>query len=453
MATNTYANNSGSLFRLKNGSSLNVSNFTSMSSGEDAPTFILESGSVLNLVGEGNIASSGAPIFHITDSKINVSGLDRLQSSNSSTIVAEDSSVIISNVRSLSGVTPISIRGECHVTLNRLIDIVVNGDDNVFLSSSETAFGSLKLQNIGLIPGSFQIGNMNATLSNVRVVRSSGSNPAITFIADSADGNYTLIVEGPTALEGTDALYIANSVCDMRNVVLNGDTSVTNSVANFNNSSLSGTTAVLDSTISGVRTLFDTLSLTDSHCTVKNSTIVDLTPSNSSVVSYHSKIDGNLYGTMNSAVWLNNSRVGGSSTVDNGSSLISNGSKLDGSGSATSGFIGIYGGVFGTVVTASRGMALAFGSSVGSIDGAVDSVDAVEHCNVLSAEGGLSVRSGTLHVQTVGDTHLHVGGAWLLTVAGMATENITGLYKATVTSTYDIDATGVVTIKGSTVNI
>lgn len=453
MADNVFTNGSGPLFRLRNNSTLNISGVSSMSSGEGYPAFVVESGSTLNMVGGGNISSSGAPIFRVTDAKINVSGLDQLQTSDSSTVVAENSSVILSNIRSVGGLTPISLRGTCHVTLNRVTNFSVDGDDNVFLSSSATNYGSLKIQNMALIPGSIQAANMNVTLSNVRVVSSSGSNPAIVFTADAADGNYTLTIEGPTALDGADSLYLSNSVGKLSSVTCGGDVSVVNSVVDLHNSSLTATSDVSESTLTAIRTLFDTLLLTNSHCTVKNSTVLELTPTNSSVVSYHSEIDGNIEGTSNSAVWLHNSRVSGDTTVSGGSSLVGSGATLEGAGSADAGFIGVYGGVFGTVTTANRGLALAFGSSSGSIDGAVDVAHAVEAKNVLSAEGGLSLRSGTLHIQTVGDAHLHVGANWQHSVTGTSQETYTGLYKATITSTYDIDATGAVTIKGSTVNI
>lgn len=453
MADNVYTNGSGSLFRLKNNSTLNVNNITSMSSGEGFPTFVLESGSTLNLIGGGSISSSGAPVFHITDSKINVSGIDQIQSSDASTLVAENSSAIISNIRSFEGLTPVSLRGTCHITLNRVTDFLVSGDDNVFLACSATNYGSLKIQNIGLIPGSIQATNMNVTLLNVRVVNTSGSNAALALTSDSADGSYTLTVDGPTALEGTDALYLTNSVGRFNGTTFNGDVGVVNSVVDFYNSSLSSTADVTDSTVSAVRTLFNSLLLTDSHCTVKNSTVLELTPTNSSVVSYHSEIDGDILGTSNSAVVLNNSRVSGDTTMSSGSSLVSNSTTLEGSGSADAGFVGIYGGVFSAVTTANRGLALAFGSSAGSIDGAVDTAGSLESHNVLSAEGGLSLRSGTLHIQAVSDTHLHVGGAWVATVASTSTETLSGAYAATITGTYDVTASGIVTIKGSTVNI
>ncbi|MDX9913224.1 MAG: hypothetical protein RBS77_01440, partial [Candidatus Moranbacteria bacterium] len=333
MADNIFTNGSGPLFRLRNNSTLNISGVSSMSSGEGYPAFVVESGSTLNMVGGGNISSSGAPIFRVTDAKINVSGLDQLQTSDSSTVVAENSSVILSNIRSVGGLTPISLRGTCHVTLNRVTNFLVDGDDNVFLSSSATNYGSLKIQNMALIPGSIQAANMNVTLSNVRVVSSSGSNPAIVFTADAADGNYTLTIEGPTALDGADSLYISNSVGKLSSVTCGGDVSVVNSVVDLHNSSFTASSDVLDSTLTAVRTLFDTLLLTNSHCTVKNSTVLELTPSNSSVVSYHSEIDGNIEGTLNSAVWLHNSRVGGDATMASGSSLVGSGATLEGAGS------------------------------------------------------------------------------------------------------------------------
>lgn len=454
MADNVFTNNSGSLFRLRNNSTLNISEMTSMSSGDGSPTFVLESGSTLNIVGGGSISSSGAPIFQVTDSKINVSGVDQLQTSDASTVVAENSSVILSNIRSVGGLTPISLRGTCHVTLNRVTDFLVSGEDNVFLACSGTNYGSLKIQNMALVPGSIQTANMNVTLSSVRVVRSSGVNPSINFTVDSADGNYTLIIEGPTSLltnselpDRPDSLYMLNSVGKFNGVVCDWDVGIVNSVVDLHNSSFTATSDVSDSTFTAVRTLFDTLLLSNSHCTVKNSTVLDLTPANSSVVSYHSEINGNIEGTANSAVWLHNSRVGGDATMSGGSSLVGSAATLEGAGSADAGFIGVYGGVFGTVTTANRGMALAFGSSAGSIDGALDVAGNTEQSNVLSAEGGLSLRSGTLHIQTVSDAHLHVGKDWQHSVVGTSQETYTGLYKATITSTYDIDATGIVTIK------
>jgi hypothetical protein len=404
------------------------------------------------MIGGGNISASGAPVFHVTDSKINVSGLDQIQASQSATVVAENSSVIMSNIRLVEGLTPFSLRGTCHVTLNRVTDFLVSGEDNIFLACSDTNYGSIRIQNMALIPGSIQATNTNVTLSNVSVVGVKDSlTPSISFTAGSAVGSYALIVEGPTVLGlgEQDSLYISNSVCKISGATLGGDVSIVNSVADFHNSSLTSTSDVLDSTLTAVRTLFDTLLLTDSHCTVKNSTILELTPTNSSVVSYHSEIDGDIAGTSNSAVWLHNSRVSGSTTMSSGSSMIGSSATLEGSGSADAGFIGVYGGVFNAITTANRGLALAFGSSVGSIDGAIGVDNNLENRNVLSAEGGLSLRSGTLHMQTTSHAHLHVGGNWEHTVVGTSQETYTGLYKATITSTYDIDATGIVTIKSA----
>lgn len=452
----SYRNTLGSLFRLKNNSTLNVSFLESITSGEGYPVFVAESGSVLNLTNIGEINSSNAPVVVATNSKVNVSNVAQMQAVNAFAVKATDSSLIVSNLNTLKGSIPVYLRGECHVNLNRVNSIV--SYDGVSVSGDGTSHGSVLLQNLPTIGGCVQTTNMNLTLLNVRGIRSDDGRAALDFRSSGADGNYLLKVDGPTDLLGSNALLIVNGVADLHGVVVQeGTTNITNSVVSVGNSVFVGDLTVNSSTLNGTRTSFGTVTPTDSHINSTNCTIEALLPDSSSVISYHSAISGDVSSTNKSAIWLHNSKLSGATTLSSGSSMIGSAANISGAVTATASFFGSYGGAYGTVTTASKGMALAFGSSSGSIDGLGSS------SNVMSAmTDALDIYADVIRITSAkdmtltteaGNLKLDVHGNYSNTVTDSYTDAITGATVIGVNSSYTVQATQDVRITGATVTI
>lgn len=446
----SFKNESGPVFRLRNKSVLTLSSIDTIASGPGFSAIKVEGGSLLNVTDTVAITSKNAPAITVKDSKLNLSGITRIAAQNESAISADDSSVIVSRVDILSGTIPVVAKGTCHLNLNRVGSYSATGPTNTSIQFISSNYGSLIVQNTPSVAGSIQALNTNVTLKNVGSVTTSGTSAAVVMNASTAKGTYSLNIEGPTTLRGTKALLLQNSVANFTGVSLAGTASIVDSVATFSNSYTTQLLKVTDSTVHGTRTSFSEIQPLRSHITTDNCVTTEMSPESSSVVGYHSSITGDVSSTVRSALWMHNSKIGGTVALSGGSSLVGSAANIAGSITADASFFGAYGGVYGTVTTSNLGLALAFGSSGGIIDGI-----AISPNNVLSAATDkLTLFADELRLDSANDMILTVGKDLKLDVGGNYSNTTTGTYLDSVGGTYTVNAGGVVTITGSpTVNI
>lgn len=465
-----YSNTEGTVIRLKDNSTLNLSGVSKVVGATGFPAILVESGSLLNVVDCGKISSTNAPAIYARGSRINVANTNQVSSNKGIAIKAEDSNVIISNLNVLSGSVPITMQGECHVNVNRIRTVNISDtDDKTFIRGTGTHYGSLLVQNMNLVDGSIEVLDMDVTLLNVRTVRTTRDAAAISFIVSDAKGSYNLKISGPTLLSGADtALRLVKGTADLRRVNFEGKVVVTDSILNVETSKVTKNTNDLalftgvDSTITGTRTLFDELSLTNSHLTLSNCTVLDLTTDSSSVVTYHSLVNGDVASSNRTALWLHNSKVTGDSALTSGSSMVGSAADIA-DVTSTASFFGSYGGVYGAVTTSSLGAGVALGSSSGTIDSKAGGnvISALTdtltiYANNLALESILAttIKTGTTLEFTVGSNYKNtVAGTYDDKVTGTYNIDATGATKIKTASTFDVDATGDVTIKGAKVYI
>ena len=418
-------NKSGTAFKLTGGCTCNIIGIEEVSSGGGLPAIEAQD-TVVNIIECGTITATDAPALKGTNAKFNVSNLDVLNANSGIAVLLKDSNAILSNVYNVNADTPVSMEGTCHVNINRITSLATTGGDKVSFVGANTQFGSLTIQNMNLVDGSIHTHNMNVTLVNV-----GGVGQGIVFGSDSAKGTYRLKIDGPTVLDGTKSLDLIQSTAELRGVTLNAISTITDSVVTLDNSYSEQKLTIVDSTVTGTRTTFREIAPTTSHLTMYNSTIDKLTSDASSMIAYHSLVSGDVSGINRSAAWLHNSKVSGSISMKTGSSLVGSAASLPGSATVNASFMGIYGGTYGTVTTSNKGLALAFGSASGTIDGRTSS------SNVLSAKTDeLDIYADMLKFESVQDTVMIIGHDWLVTTTGNTTLKTTGNYSNTVTGSY-----------------
>lgn len=464
-----YENKAGSLFRITNNAVLNLTDMPRLSSGGGKSTIVAEKGSLVNIVDSGVLESNGAPTITATDSRLNVHNSDSIFATDSIGLKLTNSNAVISRLKTLSGSIPIQMSGTCHVNINRINSFETTGADDTCIIGTDTQYGSLLVQNTNLVDGKIQTHNMNVTLVNVNGVSTSGADAALVFSTDSAKGTYRLKIEGPTVLDGTKSLSVTQGTAKLRGVTTTGLVDVTDSVIEYENSYITKKLTATDSTITGTRTSFEEIAPTTSHITLYNSTLTKLTSDASSTITYHSTVSSTVDGTNRSAMWLHNSKVAGNITLASGSSLIGSAANLPGSATVNAAFMGVYGGTYGAVTTSNQGLALAFGSSSGTIDNALLATGGTAHANIISGiASDVSLQFFTAQLHTVKDTRFKIEQDWFVDITRNTTLHTFNNYSHVVGGSYqdsvgtamtlnagsfNVTATGAVIITGSTVTI